>query len=404
MKQTRQRSLHFLPTCNGTMRNARRGVSLHGHTQHSRESLGFINRHIDAVPVVAQIARHALARYRRDHREDLDFNRAYWTCPVTPCEAQNLETSQIEEALNLEGLVSLTDHDTIDGVMELQNGEGRDGVVSLEWTLPYEPAYFHLGIHNLPPSRARQLTAALQGYTASPDKRRLPELLDDLDRIPEVLLVLNHPFWEMEPIGRAAVRRMVDSFIEDYGVYIHALEVSGLRPWGENEQVLQMAESLGIAVVSGGDRHGLEASTMLNLTRARTFSEFVAEVREDGVSEIVVMPEYQEPFGLRMMQVAWDVLREYPQHAFGRSHWTDRVFFEWFDGEVRPLSRCFQDGEPRELKLITGIMRQLEKQPWRTALRAAWSLHGTHATLPQGGRILQPGRRPVLTNSEESAA
>ena len=72
-----QRSLHFLPTCNKTFSHFRRGISLHGHTQLSRESLGFMSYHIDTLPIVAQIARRALARYRRDHGEELDFNRAF---------------------------------------------------------------------------------------------------------------------------------------------------------------------------------------------------------------------------------------------------------------------------------------------------------------------------------------
>ena len=196
-------------------------------------------------------------------------------------------------------------------------------------------------------------------------------MLATLDEIPEVLVVLNHPFWEMEPIGNAALLGMLHSFIRSYGSYIHALEVNGLRPWRENQRVLEMAEDLGMPVVSGGDRHGWEPNTMLNLSRASTFSEFVAEVRRDGVSEIVVMPSYQEPFGLRMMQVAWDILREYPSHFCGRTHWTDRVFFEWDGGVVEPLSACFLNGEPKELQLLTGAMRQLERQPAARGLEFA---------------------------------
>src|ERR1043166_4724919 len=139
----RQRSLHFVPACNSTIRNFRRGISLHGHTQHSRESLGFANHHIDTIPIVAQIARHALARYRRRHREDLDFNRLYWTAPLSACNAHDLERKQIEESIGLEGIVSLTDHDNIDGPMELQRDGKHETAISLEWTVPYGPAYFH---------------------------------------------------------------------------------------------------------------------------------------------------------------------------------------------------------------------------------------------------------------------
>jgi hypothetical protein len=323
---------------------------------------------------------------------------------MSPRDAHDLERKQIEDILGLEGTVSLTDHDNIDGAMELQGDEGRETVVSLEWTLPYGPAYFHLGVHNLPRVKARELTTALLAFTASPDQGQLPELLAMLDRIPEVPLVLNHPFWEMEPIGHAALHEMVHSFLRSYGRYIHALEVSGLRPWPENQQVLQMAEDLSMAVISGGDRHGWEASTMLNLTTACSFSEFVAEIRQDGLSEIVVMPNYQEPFGLRMMQVAWDILREYPAHPCGRRHWPDRVFFECNDGAVKPLSRCFKNGLPQELRLLAGAMRQLEQQPWRAVLHAAWSLRAPSDGVPPQRQTREPTARPAFPGGERSVA
>lgn len=398
-----QRSLHFLPTCNSMIRRFCRGISLHGHTHHSRESLGFINRHIGTVPIVAQIARHAMARYRRDHGEDLDFNRAYWTAPVSAREAFELERKQIEEDLGLEGIVSLTDHDTLDGVMELAENDMPSTVVSLEWTVPYRPAYFHLGIHNLPRREARELTNSMLAYTQSLDERLLFELLATLDGIPGVLVVLNHPFWEMEPIGKRALDEMLHAFLRSYGKYIHAFEVNGLRPWRENQAVVQLAKDLGVPVVSGGDRHGCEASAMLNVTRAGNFSEFVAEVRQDGRSDVVVMPSYQkEPFGLRMMQVAWDVLREYPRQSGESSQWFDRVFFRCDDGAVRPLSRCFRDGIARELQFLTAAMQMLEWQPWRSMLHAAWSLHGSSRALPPRPQAMRPAARPAFTNGEGS--
>jgi hypothetical protein len=353
---------------------------------------------------VAQIARHALARYRRDHGEELDFNRAFWTAPLSTRDALDLERKQIENALGLEGIVSLTDHDNIDGAMEWQGEEERETVVSLEWTLPYGPVSFHLGVHNLPQTRARELTTQLLSYTAEPDESQLPELLALLDRIPTLLLVLNHPFWRDEVASGVIWHEILHSFVRRYGVYIHALEVSGLRPWTENQQVLQLAEGLSMPVVSGGDRHGCEASTMLNLTSAGSFSEFVAEIRQDGRSEIVVMPSYQQPFGLRMMQVAWDVLRDYPAHPCGRRYWADRVFFECDDGAVRPLSRCFKNGLAQELRLLVRAMMQLEQQPWHTLLHTAWSLRETGLGTSTRRETRRPTARAAFPGSERSVA
>jgi len=400
----RQRSLHFLPTCNKTLSNFRRGISLHGHTQLSREGLGFINHHIDTVPIVAQIARHALARYRRDHGEELDFNRAFWTAPLSPRDARDLERKQIERALGLEGIVSLTDHDDIGGAMEWQGAEEREPVISLEWTLPYGPISFHLGVHNLPRTRARELTAQLLFYTAEPNENQLHELLAMLDRLPTVLLVLNHPFWREGAVSDVTWHEILHSFLRSYCPYIHALEVSGLRPWPENLKVLQLAEGLSMPVISGGDRHGCEASTMLNLTRAESFSEFVAEIRQDGRSDIIIMPRYQQPFGLRMMQVAWDVLRDYPAHPCGRRCWEDRVFFECDDGAVRPLSLCFENGIPQELRFLVGAMMQLEQQPWHTLLHAAWTLQATGVGVRTQRETRKPTARAAFPGGERSVA
>jgi len=323
---------------------------------------------------------------------------------VPPSDARDLERKQIENALGLEGIVSLTDHDNIDGAIDGRGEEGRDGVISLEWTLPHGPVSFHLGVHNLPRASARELTAQLLAYTAAPIESQLPDLLATLDRIPTVLLVLNHPFWGEERVGNLSRHEILLSFMRNYGAYLHALEVSGLRPWPENQQVLQLAEGLSMPVVSGGDRHGCEASAMLNLTGAGSFSEFVAEVRQDGRSEIVVMPSYRQPFGLRMMQVAWDVLREYPEHSCGRRYWPERVFFECDDGTVRPLSCCFKNGLAKELRLLVGAMTQLERQPWRGLLHVAWRLRESSYGLPPKRQTRRRAARPAIPSGEGSVA
>jgi hypothetical protein len=197
-------------------------------------------------------------------------------------------------------------------------------------------------------------------------------LFEHLDHFPGTLVVLNHPLWEMEPIGERAVRDMVRTFLARYGRWIHALEVNGMRPWPENRLVLEMAQNLNYPVVSGGDRHGCEPSAMLNLTNASTFAEFVSEVRKGAASEIVTMPQYREPYNLRVMQVVWDVLRNDRDLAGEERRWTERVFFELVDGAPKPLSQCWK-GEPTELKLMTGFTMALEARPLRAALRMAFA-------------------------------
>jgi len=361
-----------LPADGNVIRKFDFGVSLHGHTNHSRENLGFIERFVEGTPILVALTRDALRRYREMHGKKLDFSRAYWTAPISPLQAFEIEKGQIEDALDLASMVSLTDHDDIEAGMCLHSNDPRHIPVSLEWTIPFPPAYLHVGVHNLPPAQAREIMSELVSYTATPEESRLASLFEHLDHFPGTLVVLNHPLWEMEPIGERAVRDMVRTFLARYGRWIHALEVNGMRPWPENRLVLEMAQNLNYPVVSGGDRHGCEPSAMLNLTNASTFAEFVSEVRKGAASEIVTMPQYREPYNLRVMQVVWDVLRNDRDLAGEERRWTERVFFELVDGAPKPLSQCWK-GEPTELKLMTGFTMALEARPLRAALRMAFA-------------------------------
>lgn len=361
-----------LPTDCDVIRKFDFGISLHGHTHYSRENLGFIERFVEEIPILAALTRDALRRYRERHGKKLDFSRAYWTAPISAQQAYAIEKGQIEKALDLASMVSLTDHDNIEAGMSLHAGDPLHIPVSLEWTVPFPPSELHVGVHNLPPADARKVMSALSSYTAAPEESKLAGLFEHLDQFPGALLVLNHPLWEMEPIGERAVWGMVRTFLARYGRWVHALEVNGLRPWAENRRVIEMARNLNYPLVSGGDRHGCEPSAMLNLTNAATFAEFVSEVREGGACEIVTMPQYREPLNLRILQVVWDVLRDDRGLAGEERRWTERVFFELADGAPKPLSQCWK-GEPPELRLMMGFTRALEAPPLRAALRLAFA-------------------------------
>jgi hypothetical protein len=368
----RRTVLRNLPTDYDVIRKFHFGVSLHGHTRHSRENLGFMERVVEEIPILTALTRDVLRRYRVRTGKKFDFSRAYWTAPVSAHQACAIEKGQIENSLDLASMVSLTDHDDIEAGMSLHAGDPRHIPVSLEWTVPFPPAELHVGVHNLPPADARQIMSALSSYTAAPEESKLAGLLEHLDQFPGVLVVLNHPLSEMEPIGDRAVWGMVRTFLARYGGWIHALEVNGLRPWPENLRVLEMARNLNYPVVSGGDRHGREPNAILNLTNAETFAEFVSEVREGGASEIVTMPQYREPFNLRVLQVVWDILRNDRGMAGEETRWTERVFFELVDGVPMPLSQCWEY-EPTELRLMTGFTRALEARPLRAVLRLAFA-------------------------------
>src|SRR5580698_2563470 len=129
------------------------GVSLHSHTSQSKETLDFIAELSTDWAFLQPIMRWLEARSLHTTGIRPDYARSYWTPPLTPRLAFDLERSQIENHLQLPGLVSITDHDTIQAPLLLRSvPSARHIPVSVEWTVPFGNTAFHLGIHNLPSS------------------------------------------------------------------------------------------------------------------------------------------------------------------------------------------------------------------------------------------------------------
>ena len=355
-------TVHFAWRDRALLRRFSTGVCLHGHTMHSEECLSFLPRYLRQVPGISQI----VAGYERGPRP-IDFARAWWTPPLSPASALRLEQGQIA-AMGLRPLVSLTDHDNIEAARSLQvTADPREVPVSVEWTVPYERSILHLGIHNLPAASARVWMSDFAAHTATPDKRRLPGLLSDLVRIPETLIVLNHPFWLEEGVEEADHRRALDRVLRECLPWLHAFELNGTRGWKENQAVIELARAYSRPLISGGDRHAGEPAACLNLTNAGTFSEFVSEVRA-GHSSPVFMPQYREPMAVRVLEAARDILRPYPEYP-GREQWTDRLFYRGDDGIARPLSAIWQDQVPWFLTLAAGLLQLSAATTLRPALR-----------------------------------
>jgi hypothetical protein len=220
-------NLHLLWRDRKPVHRFRAAVSLHSHTLHSHESLGFVPRYTAAVPLLAPAIRQQERRYGALTGRRSDFSKAYWTPPLAPCEAYDLEKKQIERDLDLEALVSLTDHDDIEaGSLLAVIEQVRPIPISLEWTVPFGPSFFHIGVHNLPSPRARSIMADLADYTNLPSRARLGEILTALHELDETLLVLNHPLWDEAGIGAVEHAQLLGGgFLERYGERIHALEL-----------------------------------------------------------------------------------------------------------------------------------------------------------------------------------
>lgn len=349
-------------------------VSLHSHSLHSRESLSFVYRAATKFPPLRAVLNRGEERYRRNKGRQLDLSRAWWTPPLTALDAWKLERRQIENHLGMNAFVSLSDHDDIEGPSGLQLIEDCRGTpISVEWTVPFSQTFLHLGVHNLPPGRAREFMDAMSQYTARPVEKHLGELLDSLARCPEVLIVFNHPCWDELAIGATAHRRAVSDFIAAYRPLIHALELNGLRPWRENREVIDLAAATPLPLISGGDRHGLEPNAVLNLTNAATFPEFVDEVRNERWSDVLLMSHYRENFAWRIVQNIADVLDTYEDHGLGWKHWSDRVFYQFEDTRVESLKQLWKNGAPPAVRVFVGAMHLVSAPRMKFALRAAFA-------------------------------
>jgi hypothetical protein len=355
-------------------RGFRTGVSLHGHTNQSQETLDFLANVGNQYPLIRPLLSRLERRSEGNHGVRINYAASYWTPPMTPKLAFDLERSQIEK-LDLAPMVSLTDHDTINAPMLLRTVPSARGIpVSVEWSAPYGVQSFHLGIHNLPSSKAPEWMQTLKDYTKNPSDARLTEILVALNDEPNVLVIFNHPLWDLYLVGAEKHRFLVNEFLQKNGNYLHALELNGLRHWDENRATRRLAEQWNMLLISGGDRHGVEPNANINLTNARSFTEFVHEIRREKKSDILFMPQYAEPWKHRILQSAIDAVRHYPEFPQGSRTWDERVYHPDANGVARPLSELWPDGTaPWVMRFGVGIVQIMGRGLVSGGLRMAWT-------------------------------
>jgi len=352
----------------------RSGVSLHGHTNQSKETLDFLASFGAQYPWIRPLLSRLEQRSEQLYGLRIDYSASYWTPPMTPKLAFDLESGQIAK-LDLAPMVSLTDHDNITAPMLLRTiASARQIPVSVEWSAPYGEQSFHLGVHNLPSARATEWMETLAEYTAHPKDERLTEILRELHELPNVLVIFNHPLWDLYLVGQEKHNFLVNEFLQKNGNFLHALELNGLRNWDENRAVRQLAEQWNMLLISGGDRHGVEPNANINLTNAASFTEFVHEVRREKKSDVLFMPQYAEPWKHRLLQSTLDAIRHYPEFPQGSRTWDERVYHPDASGAVRPLSELWPNGQPpRVMSWMLRMVQLMGVGPFSGGLRMAWS-------------------------------
>jgi hypothetical protein len=356
-------------------RGYKTGVSLHSHTNQSQETLDFLANFGNQYPVMRPLLSRLERRAEEIHGIRINYAASYWTPPLTPKLAFDLESRQIEK-LGLASMVSISDHDNIKAPMLLRSvPSARQIPVSVEWSAPYGGMQsFHLGIHNLPSARAAEWMSTLADYTANPSDARFTEILRALNDEPNVLVIFNHPMWDLYLIGKEKHQFLVNEFLQHNGAFLHALELNGLRHWDENRDVRRLAEKWNMVLVSGGDRHGVEPNANINLTNAASFTEFVHEIRNERRSSVLFMPQYANPWKHRILQSAIDAIRNYPEFPQGSRNWDERVYHPDSDGAIRPLSGLWPNGSsPLVMRALIAFVQLLGRAPVAGGLRLAWS-------------------------------
>jgi hypothetical protein len=351
------------------------GVSLHSHTNQSKETLDFLASLGNQYPVLRPLLARMERRSKANYGVQLDCAASYWTPPMTPRLAFDLERRQIEK-LDMAPMVSLSDHDNINAPMLLRAvPSARHIPVSVEWSAPYGGVQsFHLGVHNLPIAKAARWMQTLEDYTANPSDARLTEILAALNDEPNVLVVFNHPMWDLYLIGKEKHAFLVNEFLLKNGTFLHALELNGLRNWDENRAVRRLAEQWNMLLISGGDRHGVEPNANINLTNATSFTEFVHEIRRQKMSRVLFMPQYAEPWKHRLLQSTLDAIRDYPDFPQGSRTWDERVYHPDANGVIRPVSELWPKGHaPLAISWTLGMVQMLGKRLVSGGLRMAWN-------------------------------
>ncbi|NJM52570.1 MAG: hypothetical protein HC846_03705 [Blastocatellia bacterium] len=142
--------------------------------------------------------------------------------------------------MGINPIVSITDHDNIEANVRIcEHMPNEVAPISLEWTVPFEYGFFHIGVHNLPKDNALEISQQLLDYTfhedKTPNNERLHELFAMLNELPEVLVILNHPLWDIEMVGKERHEILLKNFLKEHAKWIHAFEVNGFRAWSENK-------------------------------------------------------------------------------------------------------------------------------------------------------------------------
>jgi predicted metal-dependent phosphoesterase TrpH len=269
-------------------------VSLHNHSCHSVERLAALN-HVVKKAFMRPLSGIVQRSFGLGGVSNLNYGEITFNPPYSPEDVYHMEATAAAK-WGFDGVhLAITDHDEFAGNVALRRARpdlNGSVAISEELSLWFEGHLFHLGVCYLPENQAEATHAQIQ---AAAKGRRYDELFETL-AASGCLVILNHPLVAWKP-GAPAIP--VAELLSRYGWAIHALEVNGMRTREENDSVLELAQHWRKPVVGGGDSHLLVPSSVISVSRAATFKDFVAEVK-DGHAVPFVTPQYFAPLNWKL--------------------------------------------------------------------------------------------------------
>ncbi len=284
-------------------------VSLHNHSCHSVEKLAALNQ-VVKLGFMRPLSGVLRSSFGLGSVPDLNYAEITFNPPYAPEDVYQIEAAAAAH-WGFNGVhLAITDHDEFAGSLALLRGRpDLNGRIALseELSLWYQGHLFHLGVSGMPESAVDETHSRIQAAALG---GRYDELFETL-AASGCLVVLNHPliFW-----GRGPETIPITDLLTRYGWAIHALEVNGMRRREENDRVLELARQWRKPVVGGGDSHLLVASSVISLSRAATFKDFIAEVK-DGHAVPFVTPDYFAPLKWKLFLRVLFFMSRYRQIA-----------------------------------------------------------------------------------------
>jgi predicted metal-dependent phosphoesterase TrpH len=269
-------------------------VSLHNHSCHSVEKLAALNQ-VVKLTCMRPFSGVLQSSFGLEGVDGLNYAEITYNPPYTPEDVYQMEAAAAAD-WGFHGVhFAVTDHDEFAGnVALLRSRPDLNGRIAIgeELSLWYQGHLFHLGLSGLPENGIDEMHSRIQSAARA---GRHDELFETL-AASSCLVVLNHPLIAWGPGAKAIP---IADLLTRYGWAIHALEFNGMRRREENTRVLELARQWQKPVVGGGDSHLLVASSVVTLSQAASFKDFIAEVK-DGRAVPFVTPNYFAPLNWKL--------------------------------------------------------------------------------------------------------